>query len=161
MRTPPAIAPNKHNLHGRVAEVEVVAANALTAAKEAHARLDRQPPQGERGGTGERGEAGRAGDAGKDGRDGRPGRDAVGIQGPQGRPGENGLDSIANPQRVAQLETKLSDARAEHAALVETVKSLSATVQGLIDVNKRTGEYITWLRERTAARIAAAQEKKQ
>jgi hypothetical protein len=161
MSTPPTQPVNKFIMHRRVENVEKLAANSDTAIRELTARFDRVPPQGERGGTGERGEAGRAGDAGRDGLNGAPGRDAVGIQGPIGRPGRDGLDSIANPQRVAQLETKLSDARAEHAALVETVKSLSATVQGLIDVNKRTGEYITWLRQKTAARIAAATGEKQ
>jgi len=113
------------------------------------------------GAPGVKGEKGSQGLAGRDGA-GKDGVNATGIQGPQGRPGKDCVcrTELAE-QRVAGIETSLRDARAETISLKAQLTTLGATVQGLLDVNKRTGEYIEWLRQRTAARIAAAQGAKQ
>jgi len=101
-----------------------------------------------------KGDTGATGPAGRDGAPGRDGVNATGIQGPQGRPG---IDCVCRTElterRVAGIETSLRDARAETISLKAQLTTLSATVQGLLDVNKRAGEYIEWLRQRTAARI--------
>jgi hypothetical protein len=67
-------APNKYTTHIRLAEVEVVAANALTEAKRAYALAESKQqvgPPGERGLQGARG------------------KDAIGERGPKGEPGQS------------------------------------------------------------------------
>jgi hypothetical protein len=95
---------------------------------------------------------GKDGKDGRDGRDGAPGINAPGIVGPQGRPGVDGKDSIANPERVANLETAASDLRAETAARKKEIADLKATLQAIVDMNNKTGLYLEWLREKAAAR---------
>ena len=74
MRPAPTVVPNKYTTHIRLAEVEVVAANALTEAKRAYALAESKQqvgPPGERGLQGERG------------------KDAIGERGPKGEPGQS------------------------------------------------------------------------
>lgn len=153
MRTPPSTPVNKYVMHSRVEEVEVVAANALTLAKEALAQLKLQPPQGPKGETGEKG------DRGKDAvcicKNGRDGKDSTvpGPVGPQGRPGRDCVckTEIAE-QRLSQVESFSAQSHAELGLLRQTVLELSATVQGLLDANERGAEYIEFLQAKTAAR---------
>lgn len=161
MSTPPSTPVNKYVMHKRVEDVEKLAANCDTAIRELTARFDRQPPRGDKGETGPAGLS-ITGPAGRDGKDGKDGVGYAGATGPQGRPGKDcECKTALAEQRIAGIETSLRDARAETISLKAQLTTLGATVQGLLDVNKRTGEYIEWLRQRTAARIAAAQGAKQ
>jgi len=109
---------------------------------------------------------------GKDGRDGCAGAKGErgltgatggdGVRGPKGDAGRDGRDGAnAAPcvcKTVEQVEPRLnavekataqaSAATTEHAAQIAELKTL---VQGLIDRDTRSGEYITWLKERVAA----------
>jgi hypothetical protein len=92
---------------------------------------------------------------GKDGAPGAPGRngtDGVGSVGPQGRQGVDGKDSIASPERVANLETTVSQLRAENEARSAEIAVLKAALQAIEDRDKQTGEYMQWLRAKAAAR---------
>ncbi|MGA8538969.1 MAG: hypothetical protein WB566_05685 [Terriglobales bacterium] len=179
--TPPEKPVNRYTHMVRLEACEIVAANALTAAKSAHERLDHAAPKGERGEVGPAGLS-IVGPAGRDGADGKPGRDAVGIQGPQGASitgprGERGLtgadSTVAGPQGARGFQgapgkdsvvpgpqgppgpdtaAVLADARTEIFNLRAEVRELTAVVQGLVDQSKLTGAYIAWLKERSAAR---------
>jgi hypothetical protein len=156
MRPAPTVAPNKYNLHSRVQEVEVVAANALTAAKEAHELIKRQPLQGERGATGPAGISIK-GDAGRDGVNGKDGRDAVGVNGHHGTNGRDGKDGAPGPDSAAVL----AETRAELANVLRQFADLKLQVEGVRSMMTQGADYIQYLRAKSAARIAATQEKKQ
>jgi hypothetical protein len=64
---------------------------------------------------------GKDGKDGRDGKDGLPGINAPGIVGPQGRPGVDGKDSIANPERVSQLEEEIRQLKAENKSRSEEI----------------------------------------
>lgn len=150
MRQLPAVAPNKFTLHGRVAEVEVVASNALTSAKEAHDRIDRAAVKGEKGDAGPKGERGATGDVGRDGINGTSGRDAVGIQGP---PGQRGKDCECKlelaQQHIARLESNLADSRDALAAVRKEFADLKLVVAAIYDQNKQAAGYVEYLRAKT------------
>jgi hypothetical protein len=156
MRPAPTVAPNKYNLHSRVQEVEVAVSNALTEAKRAHERLDHQPPRGEKGATGPAGPSIR-GDAGRDGVNGKDGRDAVGVNGHHGTNGRDGKDGAAGPDSAAVLAAT----RAELANVLKQFGDLKLQVEGVRSMMTQGADYIQYLRAKSAARIAAAQEKKQ
>ncbi len=153
MRTPPTVPPNKYTAHTRLAECEVVAANALTAAKEALAQLKLQPPQGPKGETGEKG------DRGKDAvcicKNGRDGKDSTvaGPVGPQGRPGKDCVckTEIAE-QRLSHVESFSAQSHAELGLLRQTVLELQATVNALLDQNKRGAEYVAFLQAKVRSK---------
>jgi len=144
--------PNVYRTQARLDAVETVASNALTEAKRAHKRLDHQPPRGEKGETGPPGTAGK--DAVcicKNGRDGAPST-VPGPVGPQGRPGRDcQCKTELAEQRIAGIVSNLSEARGEVAALKAEIRDMKLSIQGLIDMNKKSSEYLTWLRERAAA----------
>jgi hypothetical protein len=100
-----------------------------------------------------KGERGERGADGKDGRPGKDGRDAVGIAGPQGRAGKDCQCKTADAEkRIAVLESNLSQNCAEFSKLVQTVADQKAALDALVSMNKQSGEYIEWLRERVALR---------
>jgi hypothetical protein len=113
-------------------------------------RHGKDAPPAKDGAKGERGERGADG---KDGRDGKDGVGQVGAVGPQGRTGRDCVchTEIAE-QRLAAVENSSRDARSDNVSLKAQLAIVSATVQGLIDMNKQSGEYIEWLRERVARR---------
>jgi len=107
-------------------------------------------PRGEKGDPGPAGNdsivPGPQGTAGRDGRDGAQGPPGVGKQGDPGPQGKRGDDG--KPGR----DGKDGDAGKAVAELKNEIQSLKATVNALLDMNKRAGEYIEWLRARAAAR---------
>ena len=150
MRTPPpTVAPNKYNLHGRVEEVEVVAANALTEAKRAHERLDHQPPRGERGLTGVKGDRGKHGENGRDGKDSTvPGPSGASVVGPKGNTGDRGDRGPAGPVSAEVLAAT----RAELANVMKQFEDLKLVVDAIHSQNRQCDEYINFLRQKVAAR---------
>jgi hypothetical protein len=155
MRPAPTVAPNKYNLHSRVQEVEVVAANALTAAKEAHELIKRQPPQGERGATGHAGISIK-GDAGRDGVNGKDGIGYAGATGPQGQPGKDLSAEVAQTERaVARLEQNLAGLTAQLATLKQQSADMQLVVNAIYDQNVQGQQYIAYLRAKREAAIAA------
>jgi hypothetical protein len=83
--------------------------------------------KGERGATGLTGGKGDRGDTGRDGPRGPKGDSIVGPQGERGPAGDT-------------------------TALAAKVAELTATVQGLLDMNTHAASYIAWLRERALKR---------
>jgi hypothetical protein len=151
MRTPPTTAPNKFTLAGRVTEVEVVAGNALTAARQALEQLKLQPPRGEKGETGPQGLS-ITGPAGRDGVDGRPGRDAVGVNGSNGRDGKDGAVGATGPDSAAVLV----DARREIAELKAAVAAQQLIVNAIYDQNRQAKDYIEFLKQKVEKRKSEA-----
>lgn len=140
MRTPPSTPVNKYVMHSRVEEVEVVAANALTLAKEALAQLKLQPPRGEKGETGPAGLSIK-GDAGRDGKDGKDGVGYAGRDGMNGTNGKDGKDGGPGPDSAEVLAAT----RAELANVLKQVADLSVTVAALLSRDKRSQEYVEFL----------------
>jgi hypothetical protein len=157
----PKVPATRYNMGGRVEELERTVAGFDSVIRDLKNKLDNLP-KAEPPAAPAKGERGPKGDNGRDGKDGRDGVGLVGPVGPQGRAGKDCVcrTELAE-QHVAGIETSLRDARAETISLKAQLTMLGVTVQGLLDVNKRTGEYIEWLRQRTAARIATAQGAKQ
>jgi hypothetical protein len=146
---------------GRVAEVEVVAGNALTAAKEALAQLKLQPPRGETGNTGLMGPSGK--DAVcrcRNGADstvqGPTGRD--GLQGPRGADGADGHDS---PQRI-ELDNFLIEAKRELKAIRaewEEQKDLIAALKNwACNTPTHRSEFFAFCQKQAAERKKAHQQ---
>jgi hypothetical protein len=185
MRTPPSTPNNRYTHLKRLEECEVVAANALTTAREAHQRLDHQPPRGEQGLTGPPGPAGRDSVCScKSGRDG-----AVGAQGVAGKDGRDGKDAApcacaaADVQnRLTRMEQRIASVRdgatgpqglsikgdrgergpagadADNSAIEamrKEVAEVKLMLQGLLDMNTKAGEYISFLKAKVAERLAA------
>jgi|ERR1017187_6564649 hypothetical protein len=150
MSTPPTQPVNKFLMHRRVADVEKLAANCDTAIRELTTRFDRLPPKGDPGATGPKGDPGRDG-IGTPGRDGinavgHPG--ATGLQGPKGNPGQDG-------RNAPSIDELLAASRADMAALRAEYAEIKLMLQGFCDINKKAGDYITWLRQRAEARFVA------
>lgn len=160
-RTPPNVPINKFTHHKRLEECEVVAANALTAAKEALAQLKLQPPRGE---TGERGLMGLPGKDAvcccRNGVDstvpGPSGRD--GLQGPRGADGSDGHDS---PQRV-ELDNFLIEAKRELKAIraewEEQKDLLEALKNWACNTPTHRSDFFAFCQKQAAARKAAKQQ---
>jgi hypothetical protein len=123
--------------------------NAEPVAPPRHGRdgKDAEPaPKGERGPAG----------IGRDGRDGEdskipgpPGRDGFSIVGPAGR---DGRDAPSIDELLAASRHDMARLRAEYA-------EIKLMLQGFCDINKKAGDYITWLKERAARRAAVAEGK--
>jgi hypothetical protein len=127
--------------------------------------------------VGPRGARGESGINGEHGRNGTDGKDAVGIQGPQGKAGRDGRDAdvsviaaaldtiqkLRDEMRVA-IQTNnqariLADAavqndfkalRHEFAELRGEIENVRLLLQGFYDMNSKSGEYVAWLKTRTA-----------
>lgn len=97
---------------------------------------------------------GRDGRDGVDGRDGNDGRDAIGAVGPQGRAGADGVPGKDAPQRV-ELDNLLIESRREIKKLRAEFDALKADFDGIVGMNKKSSEYLAWLRERAAQRRAS------
>jgi hypothetical protein len=110
-------------------------------------------PDGPAGPPGPIGPQGAAGQKGERGATGAAGRDGTGLLGPQGRPGIDGKDSVANPERIANLETAASDLRAENEARKKEIAELKASFQAIVDMNEKASQYMEWLRAKAAARM--------
>ena len=134
---------------------------------------------GEKGADGAsiKGERGDPGSPGEHGRNGRDGVDAVGIQGPQGKTGRDGRDADVsviekamgeimslrdhmagnlkdtNHQRQVDLtacRNAIKEQNAEIAKMRGELENVRLMLQGFYDINSKSGEYVAWLRERTA-----------
>ncbi len=147
MSIPPSTLPNKFVMPQRVADVEKLAANCDTAIRELTVRFDRQPPRGERGETGPAGLSIK-GDAGRDGRDGKDGVGYAGRDGMHGSNGKDGKDGAAGPDSAAVL----AETRAELANVLKQLADLTATVNGLLSRDKRSQEYIEFLRDKVRSK---------
>ena len=134
-------------MHTRLAECEVVASNALTAAKEALDVLKRQPPRGDTGATGPKGDS-IVGPAGRDGKNGKDGRDAVGINGTNGRDGKDGKDGAPGPDSAVVL----AETRAELANVLKQFEDLKLVVTAIQQQNAQSKEYIEYLRNKVRSK---------
>jgi hypothetical protein len=142
-------SPNKFAVHSRLGLLE----NAATELRRDVTSLQQRPAV-----PGPAGKAGRDGSDcqcrnGREGAPGLPGRDstvagpagAVGLAGPKGDRGERGPAGPDTTEALAEARAVIANCRAELA-------TLKTTVQGLLDMNARAGEYIQWLRSKAAAR---------
>jgi hypothetical protein len=140
-----------YTVHRRLDVLESNVNEALQSAKSAHARLDVAPKVGPAGERGLKGDAGR--DAvsipGRNGKDstvpGPAGRDGATIVGPAGRDGRN----------APSIDELLATSRADMAALRAEYAEIKLMLQGFCDINKKAGDYITWLKQRAEARWKA------
>src|SRR5208282_831302 len=125
MRTPPDRPINKYTMHVRLEECEVVASNALTAAKEALSQLKVQPPRGETGATGLMGANGKdAVCCCRNGADstvpGPPGRDGLqGARGADGAPGHDSPGFITYQNELQERNREVKALRQEVADLTD------------------------------------------
>jgi hypothetical protein len=95
---------------------------------------------------------------GKDGKDGRDGKDGVGrdgqtIVGPPGRTGPAGADGAPSPHRVELENLKIEHDR-EVKKLRQEFAALQRDFRAILDMNKKAGEYVEFLRAKAAARLA-------
>lgn len=145
----------KYNMHGKVEEFIKVAEKALFEAKRCHERLDKQPPKGEKGDS----VLGPRGYPGKDGTNGRDGKDGIGCEGRHGINGRDGKDGSPGPDTAVVL----AEARSEIAAMCTRFEALQQDFETLslafTSSNKKTSEYLQWLKSRVAARLAEMKEK--
>lgn len=83
----------------------------------------------------------------------------VGPVGPRGDKGEKGESMLtgkyATAEKIATLENEAKAVRRDFAALRDDFAAVKTTLEQLLSANKKGQEYISWLRERTAARLAA------
>jgi hypothetical protein len=146
-----AISRNLYSVNDKLAAHAAELGELGRAVKQLQAATPIPGPQGRPGRDGSDCQC-RNGKDGLNGAPGKDGRDAVGSQGPQGVSGRDGKDSIANPERVANLETSVRELRAENDARKAEIADLKWTLQSIIDRDKNTGEYLEWLRSKAAAR---------
>jgi len=78
---------------------------------------------------------------------GRDGKDSI-VPGPAGRDGKDSIVPGPRGQTGIQGPQGLPGKDADVTALRQDVASLRATVDALLDMNKKAGEYIAWLHER-------------
>jgi len=106
-------------------------------------------PQGPQGIPGPQGEPGERGPAGRDGRDG-----AIGPKGDRGDSAPIAIETLRGPKGERGADGKDGDAGVAVAELRNEVVTLRNEVKALIDADKHKGQYLNWLREKAAKRIA-------
>jgi len=147
--TPPDATVTKHNMTGRVTEIERARSqfsNAHNALADAVANLPKPEPPA----PPQKGERGSKGDAGRDGRDGKDGVGLPGRNGTNGRDGKDGAPGAAGPDSAAVL----AETRAELETVRREFADLKLVVNAIYEQNKQGAGYIEYLRAKTAARIA-------
>ena len=138
-------------LHKRVDAVEQVANAALQAAKAAHALAESKQQCGRDGAPGGRGESitGPKGDRGPAGADSQvPGPAGQSITGAPGKDGRDGRDA----PDVSEI---LAEAKRDMAKVHQEYREIKLMLQGILDINKKAGDYIEWLKQRNEARWSA------
>ncbi len=88
----------------------------------------------------------------------------VGPAGPRGERGEKGEDTMLAGkygvhEKLSALENEQKEVRRDVGALRQDVADLKETVQKLLEVTTRGKEYIEFLRQKTAAGLAASRRK--
>jgi hypothetical protein len=94
---------------------------------------------------------GKDGKDGRDGKDGQPGRDGATIVGPPGLTGAAGADGRPAPERAEVDALKIEHQR-EIKKLRAEFGALKADFDGIVSMNKKSAEYLEFLRTRAAAR---------
>jgi hypothetical protein len=97
---------------------------------------------------------GKDGKDGRDGKDGQPGRDGATIVGPPGLTGAAGADGRPAPERAEVDALKIEHER-EIKKLRQEFAALKADFDGIISMNKKSAEYLEFLRAKAAARRAS------